>query len=205
MLLKWFIFYYLRLRVDYTIMNTEHFWEALEDGRSAFHSLGLPFFIIDGTALGFHRDGTFIPYDNDIDVGTMYTDIIKISSFDFCLAMSRHNFILKHDYGTTDHGKVLTFSHKERVPFDIYFFYREEDYYYAATYGDICDLKKYGKCRFKYSLASLNCEQIILRGKDYQIVPMTYIKEMYGPTWNIPLRQDYHERLVSGYFNMIDE
>jgi hypothetical protein len=43
----------------------------LENVRDVFTSLGVRFFVVYGVALGFHRDGTFLPGDDDIDLAVI--------------------------------------------------------------------------------------------------------------------------------------
>lgn len=48
--------------------------EILTDFNSICNSLDVPWWIVAGTALGFYRDGAYIPWDTDIDVGIICTD-----------------------------------------------------------------------------------------------------------------------------------
>ncbi|KAG5470951.1 hypothetical protein CUR178_02257 [Leishmania enriettii] len=51
------------------------FQEALLTVQEVLIFQGIRFFLACGTALGARRDGCFIPYDEDIDLGILYTDI----------------------------------------------------------------------------------------------------------------------------------
>lgn len=48
--------------------------EMLTDFNSVCNSLDIPWWITAGVALGFYRDGGYIPWDSDIDVGIICTD-----------------------------------------------------------------------------------------------------------------------------------
>jgi hypothetical protein len=49
------------------------FQDALLSIREVLDMQGIPFFLACGTALGARRNGCFIPYDEDIDLGVMYS------------------------------------------------------------------------------------------------------------------------------------
>ncbi|KAG5470537.1 hypothetical protein LSCM1_01781 [Leishmania martiniquensis] len=51
------------------------FQEALLAIQEVLMSQRIRFFLACGTALGARRDGCFIPYDEDIDIGILYTDM----------------------------------------------------------------------------------------------------------------------------------
>ncbi|CAJ1033958.1 putative LicD family [Leishmania utingensis] len=53
-----------------------NFQEALLAVQTVLNSQNIRFFLACGTALGARRDGCFIPYDEDIDLGILYTDIV---------------------------------------------------------------------------------------------------------------------------------
>jgi hypothetical protein len=49
----------------------------LADIHEAFTAAGVEFWLRDGTALGLHRDGGLIPWDDDIDLGIWAADVPK--------------------------------------------------------------------------------------------------------------------------------
>ncbi|KPA84672.1 putative mitochondrial hypothetical protein [Leptomonas pyrrhocoris] len=51
------------------------FQDALLSIEEVFHAQGIAFFLAFGTALGARRSGCFIPYDEDIDLGVLYTEL----------------------------------------------------------------------------------------------------------------------------------
>ena len=55
-------------------MNTNVAQSILLEQASIFDQLGLPFFLIQGTALGAHRDNGFVPNEKDIDFGFLQED-----------------------------------------------------------------------------------------------------------------------------------
>ncbi|KAG5496196.1 hypothetical protein JKF63_02497 [Porcisia hertigi] len=53
------------------------FQKALLAVREVLRSQNIRFFLACGTALGARRDGCFIPYDEDVDLGIFFTDIAE--------------------------------------------------------------------------------------------------------------------------------
>ena len=51
------------------------FQEALLSIKAVLDQQRIPFFLACGTALGARRDGCFIPYDEDIDLGILYAEL----------------------------------------------------------------------------------------------------------------------------------
>lgn len=54
------------------VSNKERLWlDALKQTAAELDAVGIPYFLDTGTLLGAVRDGTFIPWDNDIDIGIL--------------------------------------------------------------------------------------------------------------------------------------
>lgn len=56
----------------------EKFQAALLAVQRALESCGISFFLCCGTALGAHREGYFIPHDEDIDIGIFYSELATL-------------------------------------------------------------------------------------------------------------------------------
>ncbi|CCW70621.1 unnamed protein product [Phytomonas sp. Hart1] len=57
-----------------------NFRKVLLDFREIANTLQLPFFLACGTALGARREGYFIPYDEDVDVGVFFEDLLDLGA-----------------------------------------------------------------------------------------------------------------------------
>jgi len=60
-----------------TIMNKEIGKITLFNFTDILDSLGIPFFLIQGTALGAYRDRGFTPTEQDIDIGVLFEDFTQ--------------------------------------------------------------------------------------------------------------------------------
>ena len=85
-------------------MNKEkRFNKVLQTAKSALESINVKFHLHFGTALGVHREHSFIKHDNDIDIGIFYKDVNtreKVSEIK--KAMEEHGFKLDATLGKID-------------------------------------------------------------------------------------------------------
>lgn len=178
--------------------------DTLNDATEILNNLNISFFLACGTALGIIRDGTFINYDHDIDLGIFQWEI-KEQDINKIITEFGKKFTLVHKYGTYDNGLELTFRHKQTdIPLDIFLYYKENDYWWSASYGGICDNFKFNKCR--YWTSPFKLQKIKFLNKIYNIPPEKYLVESYGNDWKIPKKFSYHDGLINGgYKNLIKE
>ncbi|KAH9578911.1 LicD family [Trypanosoma melophagium] len=112
------------------------FQRTLVDFRSVADAIQLPFFLACGTALGAHREGYFIPHDNDIDVGMFYEELKQIKTNkeegdiqSAVVELLSHmamdgRFILFDICGEVEKGLELRFLHHEtRIALDVNVYY----------------------------------------------------------------------------------
>lgn len=64
--------------------------ELLLDVSKALDDVGLPFFLMCGTALGAYRDKGFTPQEDDIDLGFLVEDFVPVSLELFTVFMRSH-------------------------------------------------------------------------------------------------------------------
>ena len=99
------------------------FREALSDCKNLLDAEDITFFLMSGTALGCHREGKFIQWDKDIDIGVFAEDYNETSVLD---AMEP-GFTLTGNSGYE--GKShLAFKHKlTNVVLDIFVLYKTDE------------------------------------------------------------------------------
>ena len=162
--------------------------EMLKRTMKALGKLGIKCFLSSGTCLGYFREGKFIDYDYDIDVGIMASDYNPALVHE----LAKENINLYRILGNERDGLELSF----RMPgtklgryakIDIFLHYRENHngqnmiswYTYAAP--------KYIK-KVKYRVSAFDLR--LVNFADTQVyVPnptLKYIEEHYGKDWMIP-------------------
>lgn len=183
----------------------KRFNAALHAAADALEEIEVPFHLHSGTALGAHREKTFIRHDEDVDLAVFAKDY----SHKIIPAMKRHGFELERTFGKIDHGKEYTFVYKNGVFLDIFFIY-EGKYknnpinWYATYLNEICDNMKYKKCRwFSRPYRPIRMEFL---GREYKVIPKKTIIDLYGKTWHTPKKYTYDEGVEKKFFpNLIME
>jgi len=161
-----------------------------------------PYFLTCGTLLGFVRENKFIEHDEDIDFG-IFSDDLKVNIDDI---LSNGVFSLKHKLGKPELGYELSFTHKElQISIDLFVYYKTPEYYWNATYFDLCNQTPNKMCRWKYTPFEL--QQISFLGRDF-LIPANedlFLTESYGKDWMTPKKFSYTEGLSGLYTNLIKE
>lgn len=205
--LLWFCWTFFR-KQPRRIYSNEEYVECMVQIHQAFQTLNVSWFIGFGTALSYHRDNTF--QASDIDTGIFYDDLFPVADR-VGPTFSQHGFIIISTFGTLDHGQQWQF----RCPLfditmDIFVFYpplpsdpkSSSFQWWAATYLESCDLKRYQKCRWKFS--SFINEKIFVKNISFQIVPTSFLLDQYGSDWRIHKHFTYAES-IKILPNLIDE
>lgn len=181
------------------------FNKALTAAADALDSIGVPFHLHSGTALGAHREKTFIAHDEDLDIAIFIEDytpkVLKV--------LRENGFTLERAFGKMDHGREYTFSYKNGVLFDIFLIYKgvykkKSVRWYASYLNEICDNMKYKKCRWFNS--PYRPVRMDFLGREYFVIPKKTIIEIYGKTWNVPKKYTYDEGVEKREWpNLIEE
>lgn len=166
--------------------------DILKKTVNACNKLNIPCFISSGTCLGYHRDGNFIEYDYDIDIGIFAEDYDpKIIKY-----MINEGFRHYRTLGNKHTGLELSFilpntSIGKYAKVDIFTHHLEKDknnnnyYYYWISY-------KYPKFvkRIKYRVPVFNIIPINFNNVSVHIPYPTedYLKNHYGDDWKTPKR-----------------
>jgi lipopolysaccharide cholinephosphotransferase len=177
------------------------FKKVLESAKDALDSINVPFHLHAGTALGAHREKTFIPHDHDIDLGVFIKDandkmMVKL----IVKSMKAHGFSVVSRLGKLSRGKEIQFE-KNDIPLDIFWIYpgnyRGKNYYLVSSYFGDCDKLKFKTCVWGYRPYRL--QTIDFLGKKYKVVPKKTLVDMYGNDWKVPKQFTYWEGLDGGY------
>lgn len=142
---------------------------------------GVPFFLGDGTLLGFVRDGDFIAHDKDIDLG-LFDDIDRAR----ILAMLERSpeFWLDAYRDDGDADLMITTRYRDQVAIDLFFYKsRGNDMLHGMGQRDAALL-------WRQSGFTLRPARFLGRRFDIPTPPERYLEELYGPQWHI-VDKDY--------------
>lgn len=151
--------------------------------RSILSSLGITFWLTDGTLLGYFREGDIIGHDFDADLGLF----IENYSEEIIPAFKRGGFDLKYVLGEKKQGLELSFI-RDGVKLDLFFFYREgRRVWHGAWEG-----QDKGRRRnlIKYYYDAFDLEEIEFLGSRFNIPADTlkYVETKYGRDWRTPVK-----------------
>ena len=146
-----------------------------------------------GTCLGVVREGNFISYDPDIDIGLDSKHLDLWETFITEFKDAGFELYKEWEYG----GMRMELSFKRKgIKLDLFFFHRKGDYVWHGVFGPD-ENGRWGDKMVIYPYvfsARLfdNLKEIIFRGKRCFLPnpPTEYIREHYGPGWRVP-KKDY--------------
>lgn len=148
----------------------------------ALESIGVKYQVTDGTALGFYREGGFIPYDTDIDIDIL-ADGVNTEDIEDLFENKLHMVIGRK---LLYKGKIqqLVYYNMDEVVFDMIFWYPDgENCYVRFPESPLCMLKKtYFENNYMYEF----------EGKEYPLhAPIEdWLVDRYGKEWNIPKKYE---------------
>lgn len=158
-------------------------YDALEDS-------GFEYFYTYGSLLGLIRDGGFIPYDNDLDLGILKTEDFSWSKFRN--RMEQEGFRRHREFAHD--GKVTEQSYLYRnVNIDFFLYTRKEDRLLTHSYFHDRD-KEYESVRHasveEYRQAWFGGFQYVeARGIRFRVPARAeqFLEEVYEDTWKSPI------------------
>ena len=166
--------------------------------KKALDLIGQRIFLSSGTALGAVRDGKFIEYTNDIDIG------IFAKEFNSGLVDSMRGQGFRHTYkeGSIDCACQLGFRHEEfKVIIEILFYYEGQDSLWYGTRGFLCHCTENRYCVWKFPKFELSTIEFL--GENF-LIPNpteTYLVSKYGPDWRTPKDVSYRWGIFVAYYN----
>lgn len=144
----------------------------LTKAKEVLESMGIEFYIVCGTLLGYYREGTFISHDRDMDIAVNVKDYTpKIQA-----EMERAGFNLLKRFGTEKSG--LEMSYYKNSKLDIFFTYDEKDHTWLAVHKDGVVIK------YKYPKPILR--KVNLEGVEVLAPQLEYVTLQYGEDWLRP-------------------
>jgi hypothetical protein len=164
--------------------DTNHPELTLLRGLSLLKKSNLDVFIHMGTALGFFRDGDFIPDDTDVDVAVLadfdhYKHLLRIPDRMRALLQFEPIRTMKYE------GRPMQYAFRDpqnSAIFDIYFLYLDMDP------GQVTNVNTYGFMRYPRKLFEEPCVNFKTK---YGPMPAlsemeAYLEYHYGDDWRIP-------------------
>lgn len=147
--------------------------------------LKVPYFLMQGTALGAYRDGGFTPTERDIDLGILQEHLGDVTA----LAIETH----LHQLGCDTECLLAPFSRPRMIvawsdgaKADLVSWTRWRDRRFIATPIRPWITEHY--CIVHEAALLENYEEVELFGRRFRVPsPVeTYLEREYGPTWHIP-------------------
>lgn len=179
--------------------------------QKVFDKYGVRLFLTYGALLGIHRDGDFIPYDDDID-------LCVIDEIDYETRKAIGNTLLDIGYGPQpiafnvfgrleqsepgyngDGGTGIIVCQK-RIRTTIFFFKREACEIHG---GDYTCFPKYGSGRLIFTPARFfeNPGKIKFKGQEF-LTPSPipeYLEFMYGSDWKKPIKGKHAPQWIEAH------
>mgnify|MGYP006282747293 CR=1 FL=1 len=142
------------------------------------------FWITDGTLLGYYRENDFINHDHDMDIAVFIDDWKD----EILVDLKRKEFKLLYIYGDKSCGLEYTLL-KNNIRTDIFFFYKENNYYWHAAW-DISKIKSFLNM-IKYLYEPFKLKEIKFKNINLKIPENTekYIIQKYGKNWKTPIKK----------------
>lgn len=164
---------------EITPLNKEVCYENLSIIHKVFKKFNVPFWLSEGTALGFFREKDFIQWDDDVDIGVNYSHY-NVFINDIFPSLKKRGFRLAEVKDNDRYVFFVLLRGNEKV--DIDFIRFQEPFKGCMTYN-------YGKnpCGpIHKHLKSFS--KITIKGKEYNLPKMGYITKLYGQTWKEPIK-----------------
>jgi glycerol-3-phosphate cytidylyltransferase len=144
-----------------------------------FDQNNVPYWLTDGTLLGYHREKDFISHDLDTDIGIMFKDF----SPHVLRKLTKEGFKIHHVFGYPEDSLEISLVRKG-IKTDLFFFYeRGHNKVYHCAF-----LK--GKQRIDYEYEKFSLQKIEFLGYKF-FAPdniLKYVTTKYGSGWSTPVK-----------------
>jgi glycerol-3-phosphate cytidylyltransferase len=161
-----------RLHKEYAIANLKSIAEI-------FDKNNIPYWLTDGTLLGYYRERDFISHDHDTDIGVMFKDF----SPHVLKKLTNAGFKIDHIFGYPEDSLEIALV-RDGVKTDLFFFYeRGHNKVYHCAFLKTTQ-------RIDYEYEKFDLQKINFLGYSF-FAPndiLKYVTTKYGQTWNTPVK-----------------
>lgn len=187
-------------RVSSVPKKALRFNKVLLAAKDALDAAKVQFHLHAGTALGAHREKSFIPHDHDIDLAVFYKDVNTQAKVKTLISsMEDHGFTVLNKLGKPGRGFEIQFE-KNDIPLDIFWVYegkyRGKKYHIVSSYYGTCDKLPHKACIWGYR--PYRVQNIKFLGATYKTVPKSTLVDMYGKDWTIKKKYNYFQGITEG-------
>jgi hypothetical protein len=156
-------------------------WKNLLDAKRVLSSLKVPFFLSDGTLLGYVRECGFIPHDPDVDIGVLASDYVKAIQ----PAMLAGGFKIYKIFGNIDGGLEMSYM-KRGKKLDIMVYYYATGFLWHGIFkGGMIRKMKYPLTRFEW-VDFLGIKVLVPSERQ------AFCADSYGANWTRPPLKDFN-------------
>jgi len=160
--------------------------QCLFDAKDILDTLNIPFYLCTGTALGFVRDGGFIPHDYDIDIAI---DESECNDSKIIQSFCKSGKFSKYSYRYLNNLPIeISFTHNPTgIRIDIFVTYHYEN----GSYHILWDVNnQYGTGAGNPILMNYSPFQksiLTYKGRSFSCPDSNYLSQTYGSTWKTPI------------------
>ena len=160
-------------------MNREVALSNLKELDAIFRKNNIPYWLQDGTLLGYHRERNFIAHDKDTDIGLFFNDF----NMDVLNQILQSGFRIKRVLGFKEDSLEITIF-KNKLTTDLFFYYKRTPNPNVVYH---CSFDR-GRNRIDYEYEKFNIKEIEWFNHKF-FVPedeLKFIITKYGNDWSIP-------------------
>ena len=159
-----------RFRKEFAVENLELLDKILRETKT-------PYWLTDGTLLGYYRENNLLSHDTDTDIGIMFQDFRPTT----LRRMQEAGFEIYHTFGYPENSFEISLTRKG-IKTDLFFFYPRGDKVYHCAFFK-------GQQRIDYEYDRFDLQDIDFLGHRFSAPTniLRYVTTKYGPGWQTPV------------------